>query len=176
MKFEATGIPGLQLIRLDRRADERGYFARLWCGEELAAAGLVSSVAQVNTGFSPRAGTLRGLHHQVEPHLEVKIVRCVRGAVFDVAVDLRPTSPTYRQWRGFELREGDDQMLYIPAGCAHGYQTLVDDSELVYFASTPYAPAAARGARWNDPALAIHWPREVSVISQADASWPPLAP
>lgn len=176
MRFESTGIPGMHLIRLDRRSDERGYFARLWCAEELAANGLVSSVAQVNTGFSPRAGTLRGMHHQVAPHLEVKLARCVRGAVFDVAVDLRVDSPTYLQWRGYELREGDDQILYIPGGCAHGYQTLVDDSELVYFASVPYAPSAARGVRWDDPAFAIRWPREVSVISQADATWPALMP
>jgi dTDP-4-dehydrorhamnose 3,5-epimerase len=144
----------------------------MWCAQELREAGLDADLSQVNTGFSPRAGTLRGVHLQREPHSEVKIVRCVRGAVFDVMVDLRPGSPTFKRWFGTELRGDGLQMLYIPKGCAHGYLTLEDDSELIYFASQPFASASAMGVRFDDPAFAIRWPREVAVISQADRSWP----
>ncbi len=172
MKFLDCGIEGAKLIELEPRRDDRGYFARMWCEQELRDAGLEASLSQVNAGFSPRAGTLRGLHLQRDPHSEVKIVRCVRGAVFDVMVDLRSASPTYMRWFGTELRGDGLQMLYVPKGCAHGYLTLVDDSELIYFASHPYAATAASGVRYDDPSFGIRWPREIAVISQADRGWP----
>ncbi|MCK6370007.1 MAG: dTDP-4-dehydrorhamnose 3,5-epimerase [Gammaproteobacteria bacterium] len=172
MKFTAGEIEGAYLIEPDRRVDDRGHFARLWCSQELAAHGLNGTIAQINTGVSPRCGTLRGLHYQLAPHAEVKIARCFRGAVFDVAVDLRPGSPTFRRWMGVELTAGNGRLLYVPEGCAHGYLTLTDDVELVYLTSRPYAPEAARGVRYDDPAFGISWPREAVVISQADRNWP----
>jgi dTDP-4-dehydrorhamnose 3,5-epimerase len=175
LKFEPTDVHGAWLIRPEPRTDARGHFARLWCRDELAAQGLETGLAQINTGFNPAAGTLRGLHLQLPPHAEVKIVRCTRGAVFDVAVDLRRDSPTYRRWFGAVLTPDDGSMLYVPRGCAHGYLTLQPDTELVYLASVPYAQGAARGLRHDDPAIGIAWPREASLISEADAKWPSLA-
>jgi len=172
MQFDALPIAGAFLIRPTLRTDERGHFARLWCEEELRKQGLVDRVAQVNTGFSPKAGTLRGMHFQRAPHAEVKIARCVRGAVFDVAVDLRVASPTYRRWAGVELAPDNGCMLYVPEGCAHGYLTLAADTELIYFTSFRYEPGSAGGVRHDDPAFAIRWPVPVKVISTADASWP----
>jgi dTDP-4-dehydrorhamnose 3,5-epimerase len=172
LRFLECGIEGGRLIELEPRRDERGHFARLWCEQELRAAGLDGDLSQVNTAYSPRAGTLRGLHFQREPHAEVKIVRCVRGAAFDVMVDLRPASPTFRRWFGAELSADGLQMLYVPKGCAHGFLTLTDECEVIYFASQPYAPAAATGLRYDDPAFGIRWPREVSIVSQADRHWP----
>ena len=172
MLFSDTEIDGAFLIEPERRADERGYFARVFCEKELAERGLVANISQANTGFSPRAGTLRGLHFQLAPHAEVKIARCLRGAVFDVALDLRPDSPTYRRWSGQLLSAENGRLLYVPAGCAHGYLTLAPDTELIYFTSVPYAPTAARGIRYDDPAFAIAWPATVEVISKADLSWP----
>ena len=174
MQFEKTSVAGAYVIRPQLREDHRGHFARLWCGHELAERGLVSHIAQVNTGFSPRAGTLRGLHWQMPPHAEVKIARCTRGAVFDVAVDLRPSSPTYRCWSGMTLTPENGLMLYVPEGCAHGYLTLEADSELVYFTSHPYVATSARGARFDDAAFKINWPAEVQIISAADTAWPPF--
>jgi len=175
MLIREANIEGAFIIEPERRVDERGYFARMICDRELAERGLVGSIRQVNTGFSPRAGTLRGLHFQLPPHAEVKIARCLRGAVFDVAVDLRPDSPTYKRWTGVTLTEENGTMLYVPAGCAHGYLTLAASTELMYFTSMAYAPAAARGVRYNDPAFAIAWPAKVEVVSEADLSWPDLA-
>jgi dTDP-4-dehydrorhamnose 3,5-epimerase len=172
LRFLECEVEGGRLIELEPRRDERGHFARMWCEQELRAAGLEGAVSQVNVAFSPRAGTLRGLHFQRDPHAEVKIVRCVRGAVFDVMVDLRPQSPTFRRWFGAELHGDGLQMMYVPKGCAHGFLTLTDDSEVIYFASHPYAPAAATGLRYDDPAFGIRWPAEVKVISEADRSWP----
>lgn len=172
MHFFELGVAGTFLMRMERRHDERGYFARMLCEHELAQHGLQGRFVQVNTGFSPRTGTLRGLHYQEAPHKEIKIVRCTRGAVYDVAVDLRPESPTFRRWVGAELRAESDALLYVPQGCAHGYLTLTDDTELIYFTSCAYAPAAARGVRYDDPAFDIHWPTPVRVISQADRNWP----
>jgi dTDP-4-dehydrorhamnose 3,5-epimerase len=172
LRFHDCGIEGARLIELEPRRDDRGHFARMWCEQELREAGLDASLSQVNTGFSPRAGTLRGLHLQRDPHAEVKIVRCVRGAVFDVMVDLRPASPTFKRWFGVELRGDGLQMLYVPEGCGHGYLTLADDSELIYFASRPFAASAATGVRYDDPAFGIRWPRDITVISQADRNWP----
>lgn len=160
------------MLELERRSDERGYFARVWCEKELREHGLNPALNQINTAFSPRAGTLRGLHFQIAPHEEVKIVRCTRGAVFDVIVDLRPASATFRKWAGFALSADDGQSLYVPEGCAHGYLTLTDNVDLMYLASVPYAPSAARGIRWDDPAFRIRWPRSIEVISAADRAWP----
>ncbi len=172
MRFVQLAVAGAFLLEMEPRRDERGYFARMLCEHELAQQGLQGRFVQVNTGFSPRAGTLRGLHYQEPPHGEVKVVRCVRGAVYDVAVDLRPESTTFRCWAGAELRADSDTLLYVPQGCAHGYLTLVDNTELVYFTSHAYAPASARGVRYDDPAFDIHWPAPVRVISQADRNWP----
>jgi dTDP-4-dehydrorhamnose 3,5-epimerase len=175
MHFEAVGIQGAALIEPERREDDRGYFARVWCADELARHGFEPSVAQINTGVSPRAGTLRGMHYQEAPHDEVKIVRCVRGAVFDVIVDLRPASPTYRKWFGAELSAVNGRSLYAPQGTAHGYLTLADDTELVYMTNKAYAAGHARGVRYDDAAFGIRWPADVRVISSADRAWQPFA-
>jgi len=175
LKFERLDLPGVFLISEERRVDERGHFARLWCDEEFAQHGLVNRLRQINTGFSPQAGTLRGMHYQLPPAAEVKVVRCARGAVFDVAVDLRRGSPSFGRWAGTELCAGDGRMLYVPKGFAHGYLTLVDDSELVYLTSAAYVAATARGVRYDDPAIAVRWPAAVRIVSAADRSWPDLA-
>jgi dTDP-4-dehydrorhamnose 3,5-epimerase len=172
VKFAPGRVSGCFVVELEKRGDDRGWFARTWCERELAAQGLESRISQVNVGVSRRAGTLRGMHYQLAPHAEVKLVRCSRGALYDVALDLRPDSPTFRQWEGYELTGDNGRMLYIPEGCAHGYQTLADDTELMYFTSKPYAPDAARGVRHDDPAFSIRWPMTVESISDADAAWP----
>lgn len=172
MHFETIGIAGAYLITPEPRADERGHFARIHCEKELADHGLAGGICQINTGFNPKAGTLRGMHHQLAPHDEVKIMRCVRGAAFDVIIDLRPDSPTFRRWYGVELNPDRGQMLYAPAGTAHGYLTLVDDTELTYLTNKPYAAAAARGVHHADPAFGVVWPAEIRIVSQADRTWP----
>lgn len=177
MIFSETPIAGAWLIDLEPRGDERGFFARVWCERELNDRGLVSRFVQCNNAFSRRKGTLRGLHYQVEPHAEVKLMRCIRGAVFDVIVDVRPLSPTYLRWFGVELTADNRRMLYVPEGCAHGYQTLTDDSEVLYPVSAAFAPDAERGIRWNDPLFAIEWPGEVSpLVSEKDRRWPDFVP
>jgi dTDP-4-dehydrorhamnose 3,5-epimerase len=172
MIFTATTLDGAYLIDLEKREDSRGFFARTWCRKEFEAHGLNVDVAQINTGFSKSLGTLRGLHYQLPPYEEVKVVRCTMGAVFDVIVDLRRGSPTYKRWFGVELTADNRRMLYIPEGVAHGYQTLTDNTELCYQTSQFYAAEAARGVRFDDPAFTISWPEEVLVISDADRSWP----
>lgn len=172
MEFHDTPIPGAFVIEPRRIADERGFFARLWCERELAAQGLDPTVRQTNIGVSRSRGTLRGLHFQRPPHAEAKLIRCPRGAIFDVIVDLRPDSPMFRHWHGVELDQGNSRALYVPAGCAQGYLTLVDDTEIYYHASAAYAPAAATGVRWDDPAFAIDWPFMPVVLSDADRDWP----
>jgi dTDP-4-dehydrorhamnose 3,5-epimerase len=167
-----TRIGGVFVIELEPRRDERGFFARQWCADELTRAGLDPRVAQINTARSIAAGTLRGIHFQQAPHGEVKLVRCPRGAVYDVALDLRPDSPTFRQCFGVELDEQSGRALYIPEGCGHGYLTLLPDTDLVYQASVPYAPKSARGVRFDDPAFGILWPRPIEVISEQDRNWP----
>lgn len=176
MIFTETSLPGVIIVDIEPRRDERGFFARQWCADEFANAGLDCRVAQINSTRSLRAGTLRGMHYQTVPHAEVKLVRCTSGAIFDVAVDLRADSPTYCQWFGTELSEESGRMLYIPEGCGHGYLTLVPHSDVVYFASVPYAPGNARGVRHDDPALGIAWPQPITVLSQQDRSWPTLDP
>jgi dTDP-4-dehydrorhamnose 3,5-epimerase len=172
MKFLPTRIAGCYVIELDKRVDDRGYFARTWCEQEFAAQGLSTRIVQVNFGVSTKAGTLRGMHYQRAPHAEVKVIRCPRGAIFDVAVDLRPDSPSFRQWHGVELSHETGRMLYIPEGCAHGYLTLTDDAEMFYFTSHGYAAGSATGVRYNDPAFGIEWPAPIKLVSQADATWP----
>lgn len=172
MIFEELAVRGAFALRPERRTDDRGYFARLWCQRELAERGLVNHIEQINTGVSPRAGTLRGMHYQLPPHAEVKVARCTRGAAFDVVVDLRRHSPTYRRWAGVTLTPEEGTLVYVPEGCAHGYLTLADDTELIYLTSAPYAPGAARGVRFDDPAFAIEWPAAAGIVSQPDRSWP----
>jgi len=170
--FETTKIPGVVVVRLAPAADERGHFARTWDGEVFAAAGLNPVVAQCSVSFNVHAGTMRGMHYQAAPHGECKLVRCTRGRVFDVALDLRLDSPTFRRWTGVELSAENGVALYIPEGCAHGFLTLEDDSEVFYMISAPFAPDAARGVRWDDPAFGIAWPETVRVIKDRDAAYP----
>jgi dTDP-4-dehydrorhamnose 3,5-epimerase len=172
MIFTETKIPGVFVIEQERRRDERGFFARQWCADEFVGAGLDPRIAQINTARSGAAGTLRGMHYQKAPHAEVKLVRCSRGAVFDVAVDLRPGSVTFCQWFGTELDAESGRMLYIPEGCGHGYLTLRSDTDVVYQASVPYAPGSAAGVRPDDPAFGIVWPGAIEVISSQDRNWP----
>ena len=174
MKFTPTPVDGAYVLDVNRIGDERGYFGRLWCENEMREQGLVAHIRQSNIGFSPQAGTLRGLHYQRAPHEEVKIVRCTRGSVFDVVVDVRPQSPTFRRWFGIELNPDNASMLYVPEGCATGYLTLEDNSEIYYNTSAIYAPEAATGVRYDDPAFQIDWPREITVLSDNDKNWPDL--
>ena len=175
MIFIETKLTGAYIIEPERIEDERGFFARTWCRHEFAERGLSVELAQCNVSYNPRVGTLRGMHYQAAPDAEVKLVRCTMGAIYDVIVDMRPDSPTFRQWIAAELTAENRRMLYIPHGFAHGFQTLVDGSEVFYQISAFYAPASARGVRWDDPALAIDWPpAERRVISERDRSYPDL--
>ncbi len=170
--FHPVDLGGAYLIEPVKDADSRGYFARTWCHREFEARGLNPELVQASLSCNTRAGTLRGLHYQLPPHAEAKLVRCSRGAIFDVLVDLRPGSSTFGRWFSAELSSANGRMLHIPEGVAHGFQTLVDDTEVVYFMSAYYAPEAARGLRFDDPALGIPWPLTVSVISSRDMQWP----
>jgi dTDP-4-dehydrorhamnose 3,5-epimerase len=172
MRFTETKVKGAFLIELERREDHRGFFARGWCAREFENHGLNPRVVQINVAFTIRKACLRGLHYQVAPHAEAKTVRCSRGVVFDVVLDLRPDSPTHKQWDAVELSAENHRMLYLPEGCAHGFQTLVPDSEIEYLTTAFYAPESARGVRFNDPAFQIKWPLPMSEISEADRSWP----
>ena len=177
MRFEETAIPGAWVIDIDPIEDDRGWFARTFAAEEFDARGLDPSVVHCNLSFNRRAGTLRGLHWQADPHGEAKLVRCVSGSAFDVIVDLRPGSSTERQWVGVELSAANGRSLYVPEGLAHGFQTLEDDTQLHYQMSHPYEPSHARGVRWDDPALAIEWPAaESRFVSEQDRSLPTLDP
>jgi dTDP-4-dehydrorhamnose 3,5-epimerase len=172
MIFAKTRIAGARLLDIEPFRDERGFFARTWCQRELAAQGLDDGIAQESISYNHRLGTLRGLHFQRAPHEEAKIVRCTRGAIFDVIVDLRAASPTYLQWEGVELSAENRRALLVPKGCAHGFETLADDTEVLYQISSFYAPEAAAGYRYDDRAFAIVWPIPVAVISERDLSWP----
>jgi dTDP-4-dehydrorhamnose 3,5-epimerase len=172
MLFHDTPVEGAYVIEPHRITDDRGFFARLWCTAELGQRGLSTTICQTNIGVSTRKGTLRGLHYQRAPHAEVKIVRCPRGAVFDVVVDLRPQSPTYLRSHGVELNQDNGLALYVPEGCATGYLTLTDDAEIYYHTSATYNPGAATGVRFNDPAFGIAWPGVPTVMSAQDAAWP----
>lgn len=173
MRITPTKLPGVFVIDIEPQGDERGFFARTYCHKEFAAQGLCTRWVQCNVSFNTRAGTLRGLHWQAAPHEEIKLVRCTAGAAYDVVVDLRVDSPTYCQWVAVELSATNRRAVYIPAGCAHGFQTLVDNTELFYQMSAFYVPQAARGVRWNDPALAIEWPAcNTRIIAPRDRSFP----
>lgn len=170
MRLQETEIPGLLLVEGEQHRDERGWFMRIW---DEAEQRIGPHPKQWSLSYNLRAGTLRGLHYQEQPHAEAKLVRCVRGALYDVALDLRPESPTFKRWFAAELRAGEPNAVYIPEGLAHGFQTLEDDTEVLYAISTPHEPSAARGVRWDDPAFAIEWPEaEERVISDRDRTWP----
>lgn len=172
MIFTDTPVHGAVVIARERLADERGFFARAFCTREFEVRGLNPHVAQCNISFNRRRGTLRGLHFQHAPHAEAKLVRCTAGACFDVIVDLRATSPTFGRHFSIELTARHHTMLYVPEGCAHGFQALEDNTEVFYQISAAYAPAAADGVRWNDPAFGIAWPLDVTVISEPDQRYP----
>lgn len=171
MILRPTSLPGLLVLDPEPKADERGWFARTWCRREFEERGIGFAPVQCSASFNARRGTLRGLHYQAPPHAEAKIVRCTRGRVFDVAVDLRPDSPCFRRWHAEELAADTARALFIPAGFAHGFLTLEDASEVFYMIDTPYRPASARGVRWNDPAFGIPWPGTPAVICERDRNW-----
>jgi dTDP-4-dehydrorhamnose 3,5-epimerase len=171
--FKETKIDGVVVVELEERRDERGFFARAWCEREFAEQGLNPRVAQINLSHNRLKGTVRGMHYQNAPHQEAKLIRCVRGAIYDVAIDVRPESRSYGQWLATELTAENRRLLYVPEGCAHGFQTLKDDTEVLYQASEFYAPDAEAGFRWDDPAIGIEWPETAArVISDKDRSWP----
>jgi dTDP-4-dehydrorhamnose 3,5-epimerase len=172
MQFVSTPLVGLTIIEQERYVDARGFFARTWCADELAAQGLESRLAQSSMSFNAWRGTLRGMHYQAPPFTEVKIVRCLRGALFDVGVDLRPDSATFRQWFGVELTPENGRALYLPRGFAHGFLTLADATEVSYHISTPFQPSCARGIRYDDPFVGIEWPAAPVVIAPRDQNYP----
>ena len=172
MIYTPSRIPGAWIMDVEPIHDRRGFFAMTWLPDELRERGMDPALAQCNLAFNHKRGTLRGMHLQSEPHAQIKIVRATRGALLDVIVDLRPDSPTFKSSDAVELSADNRRMLYIPAGVAHGYITLADETEVYYHASSLWAPGAERGVRWNDPAFAIEWPLQPVVISEKDASWP----
>jgi len=172
MIFRETTVAGAWVIEPERRIDERGFFARIWDSDEFARRGLAAGLAQCSVSHTSARGTLRGLHYQVSPHEEAKLVRCTAGAVFDVAVDLRPDSATFKRWYGIELSAHNSRALYVPERCAHGLLTLTDDSEVLYQMSGVEVPEAARGVRFDDPAFGIEWPGPVVVINDRDRTFP----
>ena len=174
MKFLESPLAGAYTIEMDRLEDERGFFARSYGAEEFAARGLAAAMPQSSVSFNARRGTLRGLHYQAEPHAEDKLVRCTAGAVFDVIVDVRPASPTYRRWFAAELSAANRRSLFVPPGLAHGFISLIEHTEVYYMISVAHSPELSRGFRWNDPAFAIEWPMPPTVISARDASYPLL--
>jgi dTDP-4-dehydrorhamnose 3,5-epimerase len=170
--FTETTLKGAFLIEAERREDERGFFARTWCQREFDSHGLEKHWVQCSISFNRKKGTLRGMHYQAPPYEEAKLIRCTRGAIFDVIVDLRPHSPSFKHWVGLELTADNRRMLYIPEGFAHGFQTLADETEIFYQMSQFYAPEYASGVRWDDPALHIAWPTDERTISERDRSYP----
>lgn len=172
MKFLPTEVDGAMIVELEPHSDDRGFFARTFCTEEFGAEGLDTSVVQANMSFNHKAGTMRGMHRQIAPYAEGKLVRCIRGTIVDVALDLREDSPTYGKHAMVELSADNRRALWVPPYCGHGYLTLTDDTEVLYQVSGPYAPGGERGQRHDDPAFGIVWPREVAVISEKDRSWP----
>jgi len=172
--YTETSLPGVYVSEIEPFEDERGFFARAWCREDMEKLGLDVEICQINMAFNPTAGTMRGFHYQLAPYAEAKTVRCVRGTVFDVAVDMRESSPNYLQWTGQELSADNRNSLYIPKGFAHGYLTLAPDTELLYSTSAFYKADAEVGIRHDDPALAIEWPAPVELVSEKDRSWPDL--
>jgi dTDP-4-dehydrorhamnose 3,5-epimerase len=175
VRFVPTTLPGVYVVEQERHADERGFFARTWCAQEFRQRGLAAAFTQSSVSFNHRRATLRGLHYQAPPFAEAKLVRCTRGAMYDVAVDLRPDSATFRRWVGVELTEDDGRALYVPPGFAHGFYTLADATEVAYQISSPYEPEAARGVRWNDSFHGVVWPGPVDVIAPRDRDYPDVA-
>jgi dTDP-4-dehydrorhamnose 3,5-epimerase len=176
MIVRETDIPGLKIIDIEPRCDNRGFFARSFCKEEFIKNQLEHEIVQCNISHNIQKGTLRGMHYQLPPHGEIKMVRCMEGAIFDVVVDLRKDSATYLWWRGFEIRADNYSMLYIPKGCAHGYQTMEDDTTVLYMVTEFYHPECERAIRWNDPSINIRWPLPISLISEKDKSYPDFVP
>jgi dTDP-4-dehydrorhamnose 3,5-epimerase len=172
MIFTETSLKGAFVIEINKLGDERGFFGRSWCQKEIESHGLNSRVVQANTSFSAYKGTLRGMHYQKHPHEENKLIRCTRGSIYDVIVDLRQDSPTYKQWFGVELTADNYKMLYAPEKFAHGFITLEDNSEVTYLVTQFYSPDAESGVRYDDPVFGIQWPTKVSVISEKDRSHP----
>jgi dTDP-4-dehydrorhamnose 3,5-epimerase len=172
MLFHETKLPGVLEIHIEPHTDDRGFFARSWCQKEFEAHGLNSRLVQCNVSFNMRKGTLRGMHFQTTPHAETKVVRCTQGAIYDVVLDLRPSSPVYRNWVAIVLSSANRHMVYVPEGCAHGFLTLEDETEVSYQMSEFYNEESARGVRWNDPAFGITWPEKVEVISLRDEAYP----
>lgn len=172
MVFMKTEFSDVWIIDPSPQEDNRGRFVRAWCAREFSQHGIEFSPVQANLGFSVSKGTVRGLHYQESPALEAKLIRCIRGAMFDVALDLRPESPTFGRWYGTVLSAENGRMIYVPERCAHGYQTLEDETEMYYMTSAFYTPSAARGARFDDPAFGIRWPLPATVVSQQDLNWP----
>ena len=173
MIFAETDLRGAYVIDLEKIEDERGFFARAWCAREFSEHGLEARIAQCNTSSNKRKGTIRGMHLQRPPHEEVKMIRCIRGALYDVIIDLREDSPTYKRWFGVELTQENRKMLYVPAGFAHGFQTMSDDTEAFYMVTEFYTPGAEAGVRWDDQAFGMEWPlASPTEISEKDASWP----
>jgi dTDP-4-dehydrorhamnose 3,5-epimerase len=175
LKFTETELKNAYIIELNKIEDGRGFFARSWCKREFEEHGLNSNVVQANVSYNKLKGTLRGMHFQSEPYAETKLVRCVRGAIFDVIIDLRPDSATYKKWFGVELTEDNRKMLYVPENFAHGFETLTDDVEVTYQVTQFYMPGHEKGIRWNDPSFRIEWPLVISVISEKDKNWPDYA-
>lgn len=176
MIFTETQLKGLYIIEPERLADERGFFARTWCQKELASHGLENRLVQCSISYNPKKGTLRGMHFQTSPWEEVKIVRCTSGEIYDVVIDLRPDSPTFKKWFGLNLSQEERNMLYIPKGFAHGFMTLSDEVEVFYQMSEFYSPDHSGGLRWNDPAFGIRWPMAVHLISERDNTYPDFEP
>lgn len=175
MIFTESKLKGAFIIEMDKKSDDRGFFARTWCKNEFEIQGLSTHVVQVNLAFNEKQGILRGMHYQISPYAEVKLVRCTRGALYDVIIDFRQSSPTYKQWIGVELTQDNYTMLYVPEGFAHGYQTLQAHTEIIYQVSQFYTPNSEAGLRWNDPSLNIVWPEtEERIISPKDQAWPLL--
>ena len=175
MIFSETKLAGAYVIECEQLEDERGFFARLWSEQDFAERGLVPHFIESNTSFSRKQGTLRGMHYQAAPHGQVKLVRCTAGAVYDAIIDLRPDSPTYKQWDSVELSADNRLMLYVPIDFAHGFQTLVDGTEVTYQMSSPYNPASSRGVRWDDPTFGITWPEAERVIIARDREYSDFA-
>ena len=176
MIFNKTPLPGAYIIDLEKKGDDRGFFARVFCKQEFKQHELETEFVQINNSLSAKKGTLRGMHYQLDPHAEVKVVRCIKGRLWDVILDIRPNSPTFGQWFGAELSAENRRMMYVPKGFAHGFITLEDDSEAIYLVSAYYAPEFERGIRWNDPKFNIQWPIEPQVISDKDRNHPDFDP
>jgi len=172
MKFIETKLKGAFVVEMEKLNDERGFFARAWCQKEFESHGLTSMVVQANVSYNRKKGTLRGMHYQTAPYQECKLIRCTRGAIYDIIIDLRTDSATYKHWTAVELTADNYTMFFVPQDFAHGFLTLVDDTEITYQVSQFYTPGSERGIRFDDPAFNIQWPQEVTIISDKDRNWP----